>query len=213
MRQHNNSTIFYCHPLREDVSWNIDIAYKCGYSTKSSSSWGCELKCIVGCRCPLSKAVILFVRMWVEIPTVRLRQPPWSVIFFVRMWVEIVSGDELYTGPTVILFVRMWVEMMLDTVVLVQVAVILLVKMWVEILKNTVLIIVVAIWFFLWGGELKYLWSSFSASHEGVTIIHYLIWILNSIIEILEEIFTCVLRKNEQHLVVSPIFIWYLNVE
>ncbi len=46
--------------------------------------------------------------------------------------------------------------MMLDTVVLVQVAVILLVKMWVEILKSTVLIIVVAIWFFLWGGELKY---------------------------------------------------------
>ena len=91
--------------------------------------------------------------------------------------------------------------------------VILFVRMWVEILKNTVLIIVVAIWFFLWGGELKYLWSSFSASHEGVTIIHYLIWILNSIIEILEEIFTCVLRKNEQHLVVSPIFIWYLNVE
>ena len=63
----------------------------------------------------------------------------------------------------------------------------------------------------LWGGELKYPWSSFSASHEGVTIIHYLIWILNSIIEISEEIFTCVPRKNEQHLVVSLIFIWYLN--
>ena len=89
--------------------------------------------------------------------------------------------------------------------------VILFVRMWVEILKNTVLIIVVAIWFFLWRGELKYPWSSFSASHEGVTIIHYLIWILNSIIEISEEIFTCVPRKNEQHLVVSLIFIWYLN--
>ena len=114
---------------------------------------------------------------------------------------------------TVILFVRMWVEMTQRMQKVGNPSVILFVRMWVEILKNTVLIIVVAIWFFLWGGELKYLWSSFSASHEGVTIIHYLIWILNSIIEILEEIFTCVLRKNEQHLVVSPIFIWYLNVE
>ena len=151
------------------------------------------------------------------------------------MWVEIIHSYLYYEEDSVILFVRMWVEICYISLfcmkqschplredvswnysvdmVAVRVTVILFVRMWVEILKNTVLIIVVAIWFFLWGGELKYLWSSFSASHEGVTIIHYLIWILNSIIEILEEIFTCVLRKNEQHLVVSPIFIWYLNVE
>ena len=137
----------------------------------------------------LKDIVILFVRMWVEIFFIYSTSLNNFVILFVRMWVEMTQRMQKVGNPSVILFVRMWVE----------------------ILKNTVLIIVVAIWFFLWGGELKYLWSSFSASHEGVTIIHYLIWILNSIIEISEEIFTCVPRKNEQHLVVSLIFIWYLN--
>ena len=155
---------------------------------RSSSSWGCELKCQERCfevsdAChPLREDVSWNVTEFLS----RITSP---VILFVRMWVEILIPATFFQLCFVILFVRMWVE----------------------ILKNTVLIIVVAIWFFLWRGELKYPWSSFSASHEGVTIIHYLIWILNSIIEISEEIFTCVPRKNEQHLVVSLIFIWYLN--
>ena len=132
------------HPLREDVSWN--------------------LSCI---RLRYRVPVILFVRMWVEMPEVtncfwkQNRHP-------LR---EDVSWNLEEYGVN-------------------------------HRCSNMVL---------LWGGELKYPWSSFSASHEGVTIIHYLIWILNSIIEISEEIFTCVPRKNEQHLVVSLIFIWYLN--
>ena len=149
--------------------------------------------------------------MWVEMVWNKLKCFMYIVILFVRMWVEIFSFYFHPKTERVILFVRMWVEISLIFRWLNGQTVILFVRMWVEILKNTVLIIVVAIWFFLWRGELKYPWSSFSASHEGVTIIHYLIWILNSIIEISEEIFTCVPRKNEQHLVVSLIFIWYLN--
>ena len=33
-----------CHPLREDVSWNIRVAMQMGQLPMSSSSWGCELK-------------------------------------------------------------------------------------------------------------------------------------------------------------------------
>ena len=146
----------------------------------SPSSWGCELKCPYGRVCFHAYTVILFVRMWVEINSTSIEFNQNIVILFVRMWVEIQVKKNVWSGwkrhpfredvswndgavyiepwEWVILFVRMWVEMMLDTVVLVQVAVILLVKMWVEILKSTVLIIVVAIWFFLWGGELKYPW-------------------------------------------------------
>ena len=178
-----------CHPLREDVSWN----------TQNASGSETEL-------------VILFVRMWVEITSFVWgcrRETSSSSSWGCELKYKIL-GEGVCT-LTVILFVRMWVEMTQRMQKVGNPSVILFVRMWVEILKNTVLIIVVAIWFFLWGGELKYLWSSFSASHEGVTIIHYLIWILNSIIEISEEIFTRVPRKNEQHLVVSLIFIWYLN--
>ena len=32
------------HPLREDVSWNIRVAMQMGQLPMSSSSWGCELK-------------------------------------------------------------------------------------------------------------------------------------------------------------------------
>ena len=34
----------FCHPLREDVSWNERYARKYGINYASSSSWGCELK-------------------------------------------------------------------------------------------------------------------------------------------------------------------------
>ena len=59
-----------CHPLREDVSWNI--------LSRSSVLW---------------RIVILFVRMWVEMP-----------------WLSVI----LYL-PRVILFVRMWVEMRMQS--------------------------------------------------------------------------------------------------
>ena len=189
------------HPLREDVSWNIN-AEQLNVKAISSSSWGCELKCITGMRmtgdvlsssswgCELKyylllsdfsmsghplredvswnitemkilRKLLLSPSSWgceLKCPYGRVCFHAYTVILFVRMWVEINSTSIEFNQNIVILFVRMWVEMMLDTVVLVQVAVILLVKMWVEILKSTVLIIVVAIWFFLWGGELKYPW-------------------------------------------------------
>ena len=102
----------YCHPLREDVSWNKKQIRKA-----------------------LASAVILFVRMWVEIFHVihksfcKLRHPlredvSWNVLFhcvlhklrvilFVRMWVEIADNGRSILAPGVILFVRMWVEIAL----------------------------------------------------------------------------------------------------
>ena len=123
-----------CHPLREDVSWNIDqivdqvvvlvilfvrmwVEMLCriiwrSSGERSSSSWGCELKYFFA-RVSESRR-----------PCHPLREDvSWNVYSPFRP-----------TLRHVILFVRMWVEMMLDTVVLVQVAVILLVKMWVKML-------------------------------------------------------------------------------
>ena len=124
------------HPLREDVSWNNS------FRTFSTSN-----------------AVILFVRMWVEI---------FNIINISRGWMSSSSwGCELkysvyvLTGDDqlVILFVRMWVEMRLSPAIsdnrhshplredvswnkymvgatLICIAVILFVRMWVEILNN-----------------------------------------------------------------------------
>ena len=147
-----------CHPLREDVSWNKFIYRRFHLCKQSSSSWGCELKLLP---CVISPFSVMSSSSWgceLKYTWKSIMIVITYVILFVRMWVEIQTGWNCKNNGKVILFVRMWVEMMLDTVVLVQVAVILLVKMWVEILKSTVLIIVVAIWFFLWGGELKYPW-------------------------------------------------------
>ena len=98
-----------CHPLREDVSWNIgdnmdqlnkivilfvrmwvEMIYTQSKfsSLLSSSSWGCELKCEI--------LVIVFAIL--------------DVILFVRMWVEIWRDNRAIYRSTVILFVRMWVE-------------------------------------------------------------------------------------------------------
>ena len=78
-----------CHPLREDVSWNM-------IKNKISVCY----------------PVILFVRMWVEISNGNMFQKVRTVILFVRMWVEIQSITLGAPYVIVILFVRMWVEMM-----------------------------------------------------------------------------------------------------
>ena len=78
------------HPLREDVSWNINIILWLHWWHTSSSSWGCELKC-----------------QWLLVVWNQTRHPlredvSWNTI----------AG--YYTmGTAVILFVRMWVEMLL----------------------------------------------------------------------------------------------------
>ena len=172
-----------CHPLREDVSWNLSWFTLRRDSSWSSSSWGCELKLLHpvwvlkyilsssswGCElkyllhkpnregaghplredvswnsaCKLllfSISVILFVRMWVEIVTLRTCCMNSSVILFVRMWVEIFEfkghhpwersssswGCELKYWTrhvfswfgVVILFVRMWVEIFSESLVI-----------------------------------------------------------------------------------------------
>ena len=58
-----------CHPLREDVSWNIS-------------------KLILAHAC----VVILFVRMWVEITAITFWTVTKQVILFVRMWVEMLCS-------------------------------------------------------------------------------------------------------------------------
>ena len=105
------------HPLREDVSWNINITDINASRVLSSSSWGCELKylCMMVWRVrnshPLredvswntyvvilscDRIVILFVRMWVEIYwEVYFKRKGW-VILFVRMWVEMVVNSFRY---------------------------------------------------------------------------------------------------------------------
>ena len=54
-----------CHPLREDVSWNVLSTYCVVPVPMSSSSWGCELK-FNAVETSSGVYVILFVRMWVE---------------------------------------------------------------------------------------------------------------------------------------------------
>ena len=104
-------SVLLCHPLREDVSWNIHTMIPQVFLCPSSSSWGCELKWPVLSSACYFRIVILFVRMWVEIPVLRRVGYSGKVILFVRMWVEILQTPNwLYMVAPVILFVRMWVE-------------------------------------------------------------------------------------------------------
>ena len=82
---------YFRHPLREDVSWNV---FGSAYSG--------------------ANAVILFVRMWVEISMRQGVRQMRNVILFVRMWVEISHLNQLNTMCPVILFVRMWVEIWVE---------------------------------------------------------------------------------------------------
>ena len=143
------------HPLREDVSWNKFLCTKFLDSSKSSSSWGCELKYFYIPKRNDRLQVILFVRMWVEIVNrSSLMTNGWasssswgcelkfsytfdifgsvSVILFVRMWVEMIMLEPAGFGDPVILFVRMWVEIFVLLLSLLNKLVILFVRMWVE---------------------------------------------------------------------------------
>ena len=100
------------HPPCEDVDWNTNLCVGLRYRCRSSSVWGCGLKCRT--RIPQRPffRVILRVRMWIEITrsalalAVRVGHPPcedvdwnalvievfcntYQVIFHVRMWIEI----------------------------------------------------------------------------------------------------------------------------
>ena len=165
------------HPLREDVSWNantldglcmpnavilfvrmwVEMLLMKKYLPewcRSSSSWGCELKCSYLLSMILLYTVILFVRMWVEILILQwytLSTPSSSswgcelkyLCVYVKLlryghplredvsWnVDISTSD---SNNLVILFVRMWVEMEMQITE----------KAWVESSSS-------------WGCELKY---------------------------------------------------------
>ena len=134
---HRNRHKTWSHPLREDVSWNNSAELCRRRKWRSSSSWGCELKYYSRTYKITIIIVILFVRMWVE-------------MLSAAALAEFAAGHPLRENVS-------WNANLLESITSAM-AVILFVKMWVEILKSTVLIIVVAIWFFLWGGELKYPW-------------------------------------------------------
>ena len=81
-------TLTYSHPLREDVSWNVCQTSQQQTRYMSSSSWGCELKCV-----------------WLHEEQSRSCHPlredvSWNVVV-----------DSFRSFLVVILFVRMWVEM------------------------------------------------------------------------------------------------------
>ena len=80
-----------CHPLREDVSWNIVCAWcsikETGHPLREDVSWNKESKYIDEelRRHPLREDVS-WNTWW------RTRKPNRRVILFVRMWVEILSS-------------------------------------------------------------------------------------------------------------------------
>ena len=120
------------HPPREDVSWNIDCGIKNdgkpSHPPREDVSWNeIPFKFIV------FLAVILLVRMWVEIPMLLLISYPTPVILLVRMWVEMLEKQFPDSDCVVILLVRMWVEISESEEDAVVQKVILLVRMWVEI--------------------------------------------------------------------------------
>ena len=97
------------HPLREDVSWNIIYCTtnQCiiSHPLREDVSWNTLLAADFA-----SFAVILFVRMWVEIKhTLATDYEMWSS----SSWGCELKCDismELVLNGNVILFVRMWVE-------------------------------------------------------------------------------------------------------
>ena len=119
------------HPLREDVSWNIqpitDRICEKRHPLREDVSWNISIR-----QSEPRDLVILFVRMWVEIYVNKVPSLSLTVILFVRMWVEIFppskkvlqpvrhplredvswNMEEVFHTPKyhVILFVRMWVE-------------------------------------------------------------------------------------------------------
>ena len=131
----------------------FNIGKSLSVADRSSSSWGCELKCSLNClfairyshplredvswndflearepftaRHPLREDVSWNIRkMW----TITFG----LVILFVRMWVEILKVASVFHRVNVILFVRMWVEILMNCQVLWRTVVILFVRMWVE---------------------------------------------------------------------------------
>ena len=124
------------HPLREDVSWNKENGDGICRTRRSSSSWGCDLKY------PTDS----------DQETGSYRHPLREDVSWNKEVADIKTSDQCHPLREDV----SWNDKAVRAVEMCQV--ILFVRMWVEILKSTVLIIVVAIWFFLWGGELKYPW-------------------------------------------------------
>ena len=96
-------------PLREAVSWNINISFFSHYDTVSLfvRLW---VEISFGLYATLNTTVSLFVRLWVEISVSFPRSFACSVSLFVRLWVEMLSLHPAPARASVSLFVRLWVE-------------------------------------------------------------------------------------------------------
>ena len=146
------------HPLREDVSWNKENGDGICRTRRSSSSWGCELKFALFV--PADSTVPSSSSWGCELKyptdsdqeTGSYRHPLREDVSWNKEVADIKTSDQCHPLREDV----SWNDKAVRAVEMCQV--ILFVRMWVEILKSTVLIIVVAIWFFLWGGELKYPW-------------------------------------------------------
>ena len=150
-----------CHPLREDVSWNLDtvlsnLTSPIRHPLREDVSWNRLAPVIeeIG-------DVILFVRMWVEIRRMvmeyvgreghPLREDvSWNLLYLFRLTLrfrhplrEDVSWNIRRTATRkpvliVILFVRMWVEIRKLQISKHLINVILFVRMWVEMIRQYV---------------------------------------------------------------------------
>ena len=89
--------------------------------------------CMENCNI-LYVAVILYVRMWIEMTRILAMWDMALVILYVRMWLEILLSLCRRKIKAVILYVRMWIEMSNILYVIVHIYVILYVRMWIEII-------------------------------------------------------------------------------
>ena len=77
----------WSHPLYEDVNWNV-------------------VKEVLG----MAEKVILYMRMWIEMPMAIRLMDLFKVILYMRMWIEIVGVPIIIVVLFVILYMRMWIE-------------------------------------------------------------------------------------------------------
>ena len=98
-------------PLREVVSWNNIRLKNIRKRSKSTSSWGRELKYSSPTIVAEGEGVDLFVRSWVEMKVKQNVLKNSVVDLFVRSWVEMSCTTWETLRLQVDLFVRSWVEM------------------------------------------------------------------------------------------------------
>ena len=121
------------HPLYEDVNWNAS----------------CNSLL-------LSAAVILYMRMWIEIRQFQIYISHQVVILYMRMWIEILPVVTAWYLSRVILYMRMWIEIFHQSIYTQPILVILYMRMWIEMIQNPEILQIGDASSSIWGCELKY---------------------------------------------------------